>query len=171
MAASARTSRVAKLASVRLLEQRGIAHELIAFDPAIRSAVGVAEAAGVVPETVYKTLVVEHDPPRAHPLLVMVPANSELDLRALAAALGEKKLRMASQAAAERLTGLQVGGISALALTARRFPTCIDDRALALDSIMVSAGARGFDIRLAGADLLAVTGAQPVRLAPEHRGR
>lgn len=150
----------ARLASVRLLEQRGIAHELLPFDPGIRSAARVAVATSMQPEAVYKTLVVEQNPPKGKPDLVMMPSDSELDLAALARALGVKKLRMASHRDAERATGLEVGGIGALALVGRGFPVAIDSRAALLDAIVVSAGARGYDLRISVADLLALTGAR-----------
>ena len=146
----------------RLLQQRRIPHRVFAFDAAIRDAGEVATATGVPADRVYKTLVIETDPPGPRPYIVMAPSDSEVDLKALAATLGHKRLRMASHRDAERLTGLQVGGIGALALTARRFPTLIDERALAHETILVSAGARGFDIELAAKDLVAVTAARPV---------
>ncbi|MGE5596478.1 MAG: aminoacyl-tRNA deacylase [Hyphomicrobiales bacterium] len=152
----------ARPAAVRLLEQRRIPHEVFEFDATIRSAADVARETGMAPGEVYKTLVVEQDPPRGKPLLVMMPADAELDLKALAAAVGVKRLRMASHADAERHTGLKVGGISALALTARNFPTYIDEAATGHAQILVSAGQRGMDVRLAVGDLLALTGAKPV---------
>jgi Cys-tRNA(Pro)/Cys-tRNA(Cys) deacylase len=149
----------AKPPGARILDQRKIAYELVAFDPAIRDAVQVAVAAGHPPAAVYKTLVVEEDPPRGRPMLVMVPADRELDLKAVAAAAGVKRARMASHADAERQTGLKVGGISAVALSGRGFRVFIDAAALGLDTILVSAGQRGFDLSLRTADLLAVTAA------------
>jgi len=130
-----------------MLEQRRIPHEVFAFDDSIRSAAGVAQEAGVDLALVYKTLVIEHDPPRGKPFLVMVPADTEIDLKVLAESLNAKKLRMASQRGAERLTGLKVGGISALALLQKRFPTLIDERALRHTHLMVSAGQRGLDVK------------------------
>lgn len=148
-----------KPVAVRLLEQRKIAHEIYAFDEGIRSAVMVAEATGVPPHAVYKTLVVERDPPRGKPYLLMMPSDSEVDLKRLAAALGVKKIRMASHRDAERQTGLQVGGISALALLNRGFAAYIDASAQALSDVLVSAGVRGTDVKLSVADLVALTGA------------
>lgn len=156
---------VQKPLAVRMLEQRKIPHQVFAFDDAIRSAGEVARVTGMPAHLVYKTLVVEHDPPRAKPCLVMVPADTEIDLKVLAAAIGAKKLRMATHRDAERHTGLQVGGISALALTGRNFPVLIDERALAESHVLVSAGERGMDVRLAVSDLVALTGATAVVVA------
>ena len=152
----------AKPLAVRLLEQRRIPHELFTFDATIRSAEEVALATGMPPAAVYKTLVVEEDPPGRKPYLFMAPSDCELDLKALASLLGLKKLRMASHRDAERLTGLQVGGISALALTAKGFPVLIASECEALEAILVSAGQRGMDIRLAVVDLIALTGARAI---------
>ncbi|MCX7838860.1 MAG: Cys-tRNA(Pro) deacylase, partial [Anaerolineae bacterium] len=79
----------------------------------------------------------------------------------------KQKLRMATQREAESLTGLQVGGISALALLNRGFEIVLDERALALDKIHISAGARGVDVCLAVKDLIAVTNARIVRAVSE----
>ncbi len=154
-----------KPSALRLLEQRHIPHEVFAFDDAIRSAAEVAAAVGLPPGRVYKTLVIEQDPPRGKPYLCMAPADSEVDLKALARALDLKKLRMASHRHAERLTGLKVGGISALALLGKGFPVLIDERALAHDRILVSAGQRGLDVALAVTDLIMLTGAKTVPTA------
>jgi Cys-tRNA(Pro)/Cys-tRNA(Cys) deacylase len=149
----------ARPVAIRLLEQRKIPHEVFAFDETIRSADEVARVTGAPPAAVYKTLVIEEDPPKGKPRLFMVPSDSEVDLRALAAMLGIKKLRMASHRDAERHTGLKVGGISAVALAGKGFTTLIDVRCQEFDRILVSAGQRGLDVRLAVSDLLAFTGA------------
>jgi len=150
---------------VRILEQRAIPHEVITFDDAIRSADGVAIATGIPPELVYKTLVIEQDPPKGKPFLVLVPSTIEVDLRRLAANVGVKKLRMATHRDAERYTGLQVGGISALALIGKGFPVCIASDAQSQERIVVSAGQRGVDLRLAVNDLLKLTGAKFVQVS------
>jgi len=149
--------------AVRLLEQKGIAHEVYAFDETIRSAQEVARVTGMPPEQVLKTLVVEHDPPRGKPYLVMVPSSLEIDMKVLAASLGAKKLRMASHRDAERQTGLRVGGISALALIGRGFEVFVEESATLFEEVLVSAGQRGYDVRLALADLIALTSAAAVR--------
>ncbi|MEX1103533.1 MAG: YbaK/EbsC family protein [Dehalococcoidia bacterium] len=153
----------AKPLAVRLLEQRKIPHVVFEFDDTIRSAAEVAEATGMPPGAVYKTLEIEQDPPKGKPYLLMMPSDSEVDLKGLAAALGVKKVRMAGHRDAERHTGLQVGGISALALLNKGFPVYIDSRAEETGEILVSAGQRGMDVKIAVSDLLGVTGAHPVR--------
>jgi Cys-tRNA(Pro)/Cys-tRNA(Cys) deacylase len=161
-------SNVGKTQAMRVLEARGIAYRVTEYDAsrAFHSAEEAAALAGAPAAAVYKTLVVLRDShARGKPLLVMVPSTVQLDLKLLARALGEKKLRMATQREAERLTGMQAGGISALALrTPASFEILIDERARSLDEIHVSAGMRGMELALAVADLVAVTGARSVRL-------
>ena len=143
----------------RLLDSHQIQYQSEVYDEsgAFHSASEAARLLGVTDESVYKTLVVLRETPRTKPLLVLVAANCEIDLRLLARSLGEKKLRMATQREAEQLTGLQVGGISALALLNRGFEICIDRPALTLNEIHVSGGARGLDIRLRTSDLISLT--------------
>jgi Cys-tRNA(Pro)/Cys-tRNA(Cys) deacylase len=149
-----------KLNSMRVLEAQNVPYEVFTFSPHHHSAAEVAELAGVPPAQVYKTLVVQRDQGKS--LLVLVAGDRELNLKRLAAAIGEKKLRMASQREAERLTGLQVGGISALALLNRGFDILMDQAATEQSEIYVSAGERGVNLRLAVDDLQRVTGARLV---------
>lgn len=151
--------------TLRLLEGQRIPYELITFPPDVLSAVGVAEATGLPPEQVYKTLVVMRE--RGRPMLIMVAGDRELDLKQVARAVGEKKVRMATHKEAEQLTGLQVGGISALALLNRPFDVFIDQPALKLSHIAVSAGKRGLNVRLAVADLMRLTRAKVIQVTGE----
>jgi Cys-tRNA(Pro)/Cys-tRNA(Cys) deacylase len=130
----------------RLLDARKITYEVFEFPPEKHSAEETAALLGVPEEQVYKTLVVLREEKRAKPLLVMVPAGRELNLKALAASLGEKKLKMATQREAEGLTGLQTGGISALALLNKGFEICLERAAMTLPNLHVSAGQRGANL-------------------------
>jgi Cys-tRNA(Pro)/Cys-tRNA(Cys) deacylase len=143
-----------KLNSMRALEQHGIPYEVFEFSADIHNAVGVAEAIGVPPETVFKTLVAQKADGK--PVLAVLPGPASLDLKALAAALGEKKVTMAAHADAERLTGLKVGGISPLALLAKRWPVVLDASAEAHPAILISAGQRGMNLRVPVAGLKAI---------------
>ena len=150
-----------KTQAVRLLESKGITHQVTVYDDAGEFHTG-EEAAALVEapvETVYKTLVVLRDPPAGRPMLVIVPVARQANLKTLASARGEKRLRMATQKEAEKLTGMQVGGISALAVPAGRFDVLIDEAARSLEMIHVSAGARGMDVELAVDDLMRLTDA------------
>ena len=149
-----------KTNAMRLLESRKIPYEVFTFSPEIHSATGVAEAVGLPPDQVFKTLVVLRS--KGKPMLVMIAGDRELDLKRVAQAVGEKKVRMALHREAEELTGLQVGGISALALLNRPFEVFIDRRATELSQVLISAGQRGINLRLAVSDLIRVTRARVI---------
>jgi Cys-tRNA(Pro)/Cys-tRNA(Cys) deacylase len=156
-----------KTLSMRILEGQNVDYQVVEFPEAIHDARGVAEHAGIPVEHVYKTLVVQSDEPRAKPLLVMVAADHTLDLKKLAQAVGIKKLHMARHADAERLTGLKVGGISALPLLNKGFTIYLDEEAILLDYIVISAGQRGLNLRLDVQDLIHVTGAKLIPTGSE----
>ncbi len=145
---------------MRVLEAHDVPYQVFTYPPARHSALEVAELAGVSPAQVFKTLVVQRE--RGKPILVMIPGDRQLNLKRLAAAIGEKKLHMAPHSEAERLTGLKVGGISALALLNRGFDIYLDQSATGQSDIYVSAGQRGVNLTLAVGDLLRVTGARVV---------
>ncbi|MEV7542960.1 Cys-tRNA(Pro) deacylase [Streptomyces sp. NPDC089915] len=114
-----------------------------------------AEALGVSPEQVFKTLVAEVDGALT---VAVVPVSGSLDLKALAAAVGGKRAAMADPALAERTTGYVRGGISPLGQR-RRLPTVLDASASGHGTICVSAGRRGLEVELAPASLATLTGA------------
>jgi Cys-tRNA(Pro)/Cys-tRNA(Cys) deacylase len=123
---------------------------------------GALEAARLLdldPATVFKTIVVTREGP-AKPVLVLVPGTSEVDLKLLAAALGEKKVHLPSEREAEMLTGLQAGGISPLALINKGFQVVLDSSAQDHEEINISGGQRGLNIRLPVADLVRLTNAR-----------
>ena len=151
-----------KTNAIRLLEAKRVQYEALSYDGSIHSAVAVAEALGVPPLQVYKTLVVLSEEPGARPLLVMIAGPEELDLRLLARSIGAKAARMAPHRDAERLTGLQVGGIGALALMNRPFEPCIERAALDHEWILVNGGRRGLNLRVGVQDLVRLTSARVV---------
>ncbi len=153
-----------KTQAMRVLEAHKIDYEPHLFPDTIRDAEEVAARIGLPAGQVFKTLVLlREDDPRAHPLLVMVPADREVDLRHFAHAIGVKAVRMAHHEQAEKLTRLKVGGISALALLNRPFDIYLDESATGYEQIAVSGGQRGVDVQLRVSDLLRLTGAQIVQ--------
>src|SRR5581483_7667733 len=147
----------------RLLDARKIAYTPVEYDPTrFHSAEEVAALLGVPARQVFKTIVVLREERGRRPLLVIVPADRAIDLRKLAAELGDKKLRPAPQREGEALTRLQVGGISALALLNKGFEVVVDRAAEdhAEAGIYVSGGQRGLNVRIRPADLVALTGAR-----------
>ncbi len=144
---------------LRLLANRKVAHQVFHLP---REKLGARETAarlGIPPAQVFKTIVVLRTRP-GKPILAVVPGDREVDLKRLAAAAGEKKLKLATQAEAERLTGLQVGGISPLALLNRGFQVWLDATASHWEAIHISGGERGLNVRLSPQDLQALTGAR-----------
>lgn len=147
-----------------LLAKRKIAHALHSYehDPRHDSyGLEAAEALGVPPERVFKTLVAEVDGVLA---VGVVPVTGQLDLKALAAALGGKKAKMADVAEAERVTGYVAGGISPLGQR-KRLRTVLDSSATAFDTVYCSAGRRGLEVELAPAALADLTGAVVAAIA------
>ncbi|AND16600.1 Cys-tRNA(Pro) deacylase [Rathayibacter tritici] len=114
-----------------------------------------AQALGVEPERVFKTLLVDVD---GELVVGVVPVTGSLGLKELAAAVGGKRAAMADPALAQRRTGYVLGGISPLGQKTRH-RTVIDETAELYDTVLVSGGRRGFDIELAPADLVAATAA------------
>jgi Cys-tRNA(Pro)/Cys-tRNA(Cys) deacylase len=146
----------------RMLESRKVAFTALDVPVQKLSALEVADLLKVAPETVFKTIVAKREK-GGKPILALVPATGEVDNKALAAALNEKKVHVTSQAEAEALTGLKAGGISPLALINKGFQVLIDSSAEPLQSMLISAGQWGLQISLAPKDLVKLTNA---RFAP-----
>lgn len=146
------------------LTRAGVAFTTHAYehDPAATNfGLEAAEALGLDPAQVFKTLFAEVD---GRLVVGIVPVSGQLDLKALAAAVGGKKAGMADPADAERATGYVVGGISPVGQK-RAHPTVLDESALQFETVYVSGGRRGLDIGLAPRDLVAVTDARTAPIA------
>ena len=140
------------------LTRAGIPYEVRAYDHDPRATsygLEAADALGVDPARVFKTLLASLD---GRLVVGIVPVSGQLDLKALARALGGSKAVMAEVAAAERATGYVAGGISPVGQK-RAHRTVLDDSALEHETILVSGGRRGLDIELAPGDLVAITAA------------
>ena len=120
-----------------------------------------AEALEQDPARVFKTLVAAAD---GRLVVCCVPVTAQLDLKAVAAAVGARRAEMADVREAERATGYVAGGISPLGQR-KRLPTLVDETAAAFPTIYVSAGRRGLEIELAPADLLRLTGGSAPSIA------
>jgi len=137
---------------IRFLDAKKVAYTTFEIPAEKLSALEVAEILNVPPETVYKTIVAKRGGP-GKPILAIVPGPLGVDLKKLAAAVKEKKVFITTMHEAEQMTGLQAGGISALALINKGFQVVIDSSAQTLSEIMVSAGQRGLQVQLAPSDL------------------
>ena len=141
------------------LERAGVAFTQHAYehDPAATSyGLEAATALGLAPASVFKTLLADVDGRLA---VAIVPVTGQLDLKALAAALGGKRATMADPAVAERATGYVVGGISPIGQK-KRLPTVVDATALDQPVIYISGGKRGLDLGLDPHDLVDLLDAQ-----------
>jgi Cys-tRNA(Pro)/Cys-tRNA(Cys) deacylase len=150
----------------RFLDSKKVRYQVFtyAYAEGVHSAVEVAAAIGLPPEQVFKTLVALADDSRRKPMLVITPGPETLDLRVFAKVANLKKVKMATHDQAEALTGLQTGGISALALINKGFEVYLDDRALSFEQIAVSAGQRGANLLLPVKELVRLVNARVVRL-------
>ena len=138
------------------LTQAGIEFTLHEYshDPRASSyGLEAAEALGLEPERVFKTLMATVDGALA---VAVVPVTGSLDLKALARALDGSRASMADKAAAERSTGYVAGGISPIGQK-RSHPTVVDSSALEHETVYVSAGRRGLDLEISPADLVRIT--------------
>ena len=121
------------------------------YDPnAERVGLQAAEAMGVSPAEVFKTLMAELD---GKPVCAVVPSDEEVNMKKLAAALGGKSAHMLKPSDAERLTGYKVGGISPLGQR-KLVPTALDELATLYDEIYLNGGQRGLQIRIRPDDLV-----------------
>ncbi len=146
----------------RMLETRKVAFTALDVPVQKLSALEVADILKVPPAMVFKTIVAKREK-AGKPILALVPATGEVDNKALAACLNEKKVHVTTQVEAEALTGLQAGGISPLALINKGFQVVIDVSARDLDAVLISAGQWGLQIRLNPKDLARLVNA---RFAP-----
>lgn len=146
-----------KTNAVRLLETLGIAYELrdYAVDPDDLAAESVAAKIGMPSDQVFKTLVARGD--RQGVCFAVVPANTELDLKALAALSGNRKMEMVPLQEVQPLTGYVRGGVTVLGAK-KAFPVYADETIQLWDAISVSAGVRGTQIILKPEDYLRATG-------------
>lgn len=147
-----------KTNAIRALDRAGVAYELRAYDidEADLSAERAAAKLRMPPETVFKTLITRGD--RTGPLLACIPAGTELDLKALGDASGNKRVELVPLKEVLDLTGYMRGAVTPLAIK-KPYPLFVDETAELWPIVGISAGQRGLEILLAPADLIRVTGA------------
>ena len=154
----------AKTNAARMLDRAAVHYELREYpvDESDLSAPHVAQLVGLPPEQVFKTLVARGD--RTGILLAAIPANSELDLKSLAAASANKKVELVAVKEILALTGYIRGGVSPLG-GKKPYPLYLDETADLWDIIAVSAGIRGCQMLLAPDDLARIAGATRCAIA------
>ncbi|HEV7344865.1 MAG TPA: Cys-tRNA(Pro) deacylase [Devosia sp.] len=131
------------------------------YDPnADRVGLQAAEAIGVAPSRVLKTLMAEVD---GKPVCVVVPSDEEVNMKKLAVAFGGKSAQMMKPTDAERLTGYKVGGISPFGQK-KQVPTAVEELATLEDEVFLNGGQRGLQIRMKPSDLIAALGGRAADL-------
>jgi Cys-tRNA(Pro)/Cys-tRNA(Cys) deacylase len=147
-----------KTNAARTLDKAGITYELRAYeiDEADLSAERAAAKLGMAPEMVFKTLITRGD--RSGPMLACIPAGTELDLRALGEASGNKRVEMVPLKEVLDLTGYMRGAVTPLAVK-KPYPVFIDETVELWPTVGISGGVRGLEILLAPVDLIRVTAA------------
>ncbi|MCC7540747.1 MAG: Cys-tRNA(Pro) deacylase [Deltaproteobacteria bacterium] len=148
-----------KTNAARILDSMGIGYELRSYDPGDEhvSAAEVARRAGLPPEQVFKTLVARGD--RHGVCFAVVPADAELDLKALARLSGDRAIELVSLKEVTPLTGYVRGGVTALG-SRKSYPVYADETLELFDVVAVSAGVRGTQMVLAPSDYLRATSAK-----------
>lgn len=148
----------------RFLESRKIPYSAFETPAEKLGALETAGFLGVPLEIVFKTIVVTREKPKK-PVLAVIPGPNSVDLKLLAAFLGEKKVYLPTEREAEQLTGLQAGGISPLALLNKGFQVVIDSAARNYPEIHVSGGQRGLNLKMAVSDLIKLTNARVAEIS------
>jgi Cys-tRNA(Pro)/Cys-tRNA(Cys) deacylase len=153
----------------RFLDSKKVKYQAFELPAEKLGALESARIMGVPASQVFKTIVVLRIKP-GKPILAIVPGDCEVDLKALASAVGEKKLQPSTQAEAEKMTGLLAGGISPLALINRGFQIWLDASARNFEEIHISGGQRGLNIRLLVETLITLTGARLAEISLPNQG-
>lgn len=148
----------------RMLDARKITYTTFEIPAVKLSAIEVCDFLHMLPEDVYKTIVLRREK-RGKAILAVVPAAREVDPKKLAGFLKEKKISVTTQRYAEKMTGLLSGGISPLALIQKGFQVVIDESALEQENILISGGQRGMQIQLAVQDLIKLTDAKTANIS------
>jgi Cys-tRNA(Pro)/Cys-tRNA(Cys) deacylase len=153
-----------KTNAARLLDQIGVRYELREYevDPEDLAAEAVAAKIGLPPAQLFKTLVAQGD--QNGICMAVIPGDTELDLKALAAASGDRKIHLVPVKELQKLTGYIRGGVTALAAK-KAYPVYADKSIELFDAISISAGVRGLQILLAPTDYLTVAKATLAAIA------
>jgi Cys-tRNA(Pro)/Cys-tRNA(Cys) deacylase len=174
---SVQKTAVQKTNAARLLDRMGIRYELREYgaDPNDLAAETVAAKIGLPPEQVFKTLVARGDRSKDRSkdrngiCMAVIPGDQELNLKALAAAAGERKIQLVPVKELQALTGYIRGGVTALAAK-RDFPVYVDETIELFDVVSISAGIRGLQILIAPADYLRATNGRLAALGQPKAG-
>lgn len=152
----------------RLLDSKKIEYRSFETPNEKLGAIETAKIINISPEFVYKSIVITRQKPGKH-ILCVIPGTAQVDLKLVANAVNEKKVLLPTEKEAERLTGLQAGGISPLSLINKGFQILIDESAEYKDEMHISGGQRGLNIALAPKDLQKLTNAKFAKISSPIR--
>lgn len=144
---------------IRMLQARKILFEVFEIPGGKRSGQETAQILNVPLGSVFKTIVLKSVNP-GKPILAIIPVDKTADMKLIAKFLDEKKLEFPTPQEAEQMTGLQTGGISALALLNKGFRILLDDSAYALEWMHISGGQRGLNIKIRVSDFMNISQAR-----------
>jgi Cys-tRNA(Pro)/Cys-tRNA(Cys) deacylase len=140
---------------IRLLESRNARFKALELPEEKLSALETASLLHVSVGNVFKSIVIQSEK-KGKPILAIVPGSMEVDMKKLANLLEQKRLQIPSEREVEQLTGLQVGGISPIALLNKGFDIVLDQTALLVEEIHISGGQRGLTLLINVKDLIAL---------------
>ena len=143
----------------RLLQANKIPFETFELPNIKLSAEETAKLLNIPVSIVYKTIIFKPDSP-GKPIAALIPANRTADLKKIALTIHEKKVHFPTPTEAEKLTGLQIGGITAIALLNKGFRIILDQTSSSLEWFHISGGQRGLNIKLKVSDFVSITNAQ-----------
>jgi Cys-tRNA(Pro)/Cys-tRNA(Cys) deacylase len=148
-----------KTNAMRILEQMKVEYNIITYDKNDDriDGVSVAEKIGREPKFVYKTLVAQGHSKNIY--VFLLPVNEELDLKKAAKLAGEKNIEMLPVKDILKFTGYIRGGCSPIGMK-KNYKTFIDESALEIDNIIVSAGKIGVQVELPVFKLIEVVQAE-----------
>ena len=152
-----------KIHTLRILRSRSIPYITHQYPAKLSNAQEVARYLGIPEEHLYKTLVscsLTHH----RPMLALIPSNKTLNLKTLALVSDQKRVRLVTYKEAEKLTGLRVGGISALAFLHKQWPVYLDASAQSLDTLVMNAGKRGVQVEIGRKDFILLVSAKVASL-------
>ncbi len=152
----------------RLLDSKNIAYQAFTLPPEKLGAEEAAKFMNVPLNEVYKSIIIKREKP-GKPIIAVTPGDKEVDLKLLAAAIGEKKVFVPTLVEAEKMTGLKAGGISPLALINRGFQVIINSSASTYSHIHISGGQLGLNIRLPVNNLIEITHARLANITNKEK--
>lgn len=143
--------------AMRILSAAGIGYQAVEYetDGTVSEHFGeeIARKTGIPPEQSFKTLVARGE--RSGIMVVCIPVDSEMDLKQLAAAAGDKKAELIHVKELLALTGYVRGGVSPVGMK-KKYPTYFEKSCMNFERIAVSAGICGCTLLISPVELIKI---------------